>query len=240
MSEQTSFVSHLIELRTRLIRCFLAITVIFLLLVGFSAQIYHAVATPLMDLLPQQSTMIATEIAAPFLTPFKLTLIVAIYLAMPYVLYQGWMFISPGLYEQEKHVTLPVFIASVILFYAGTLFALYVVSPLLYAFFNAIAPEGVVVMPDITRFLDFIIKLAFGFGIAFEVPVITFMSVKSGLVSVTTLREKRPYIIVAAFVFGMLLTPPDVISQLLLALPILLLFEVALFLSGRISTKDQG
>jgi len=233
MPEQISFVSHLTELRTRLIRCVLAIVIVFVLLVGFSAQIYHAVATPLMDLLPQQSTMIATEVAAPFLTPFKLTLFVAIYLAMPFILFQGWMFVSPGLYDQEKHVALPVFIASVVLFYAGTLFALYVVSPLLYAFFNATAPEGVLVMPDISRFLDFIIKLAFGFGIAFEVPVITFMSVKTGLVNVQTLREKRPYIIVAAFVFGMLLTPPDVISQLLLAIPILLLFEIALFLSAR-------
>lgn len=239
MPEQTTFVSHLTELRTRLIRCVLAIVIVFLLLAGFSAQIYHAVATPLMDMLPQQSTMIATEVAAPFLTPFKLTLFVAIYLAMPFILFQGWMFVSPGLYDQEKHVALPVFIASVVLFYAGTLFALYVVSPLLYAFFNATAPDGVVIMPDISRFLDFIIKLAFGFGIAFEVPVITFMSVKTGLVNVQTLREKRPYIIIAAFVFGMLLTPPDVISQLLLAVPILLLFEIALFLSARTLDNNQ-
>ncbi|MCG8323928.1 MAG: twin-arginine translocase subunit TatC, partial [Thiotrichales bacterium] len=177
--------------------------------------------------------MIATEIAAPFLAPFKLTLFVAVYLAMPYILLQGWLFVAPGLYDQEKRYTLPIVLSSVVLFYIGTLFALFIVAPLLYAFFNATAPQGVVVMPDISRFLDFILKLAFGFGLAFEVPVITFMSVKLKLVDVETLRKKRPYIIVSAFVFAMLLTPPDVVSQLLLAIPILVLFELALFLSSR-------
>ncbi len=239
-TEPSTFLSHLVELRSRLIRSVVAIVVVFILLAGFSAEIYQLVATPLMELLPRQSAMIATEVAAPFLTPFKLTFFVAIYLAMPYVLLQCWLFVSPGLYEQEKHLALPLFVTSVILFYAGTLFALLVVSPLLYAFFNATAPEGVLVMPDISRFLDFIIKLAFGFGLAFEVPVITFLAVKTGLVGIATLREKRPYIIIAAFVFGMLLTPPDVVSQLLLAIPVLLLFEISLFLSARIIPQKSG
>lgn len=233
MADETSLISHLIELRMRLIRCCISVLAVFLLLVGFSSEIYHLIANPLLELLPQGGSMIATEVASPFLTPFKLTLIVAFYLAMPYMLWQIWQFISPGLYTKEKLAALPLFIASVILFYVGTLFALVVVSPLLYAFFQAMSPEGVVVMPDITRFLDFVIKLAFGFGIAFEVPVITFMAVKSGLVEVATLRRKRPFIIVAAFVFATLLTPPDVISQLLLAVPVLVLFEAGLFLAAR-------
>lgn len=238
MSDQGSLISHLVELRTRLIRCVVAILVLFILLAGFSADIYHLFATPMIQLLPQQSSMIATQVAAPFLTPFKLTLFVSVYLVMPYILFQLWMFIAPGLYEKEKQFALPVFMASVVLFYTGTFFALYVVSPLLYAFFNATTPEGVMIMPDISHFLDFILKLSFGFGLAFEVPVITFMIIRAGIVSADTLRQKRPYIIVATFVMAMLLTPPDVVSQLLLAVPALLLFEIALFLSDR--ALNQG
>ena len=214
-------------------RCVIASGIVFLALMGFANSLYSHIALPLIAQLPDNSSMIATEVAAPFLAPFKLTLFVSIALVMPYILYQAWGFIAPGLYNREKRFALPVLVSSVLLFYFGMAFAYFVVLPLLFGFLVATAPEGVAVMTDISRYLDFIIKLFFAFGLAFEVPVITCLIVASGLVSADALAQKRPYIIIAAFVFGMLLTPPDIISQILLAVPMWFLFELGLFLSHR-------
>ena len=237
MSETSTLISHLIELRQRLMRCIIASGVAFLLLMNFANPLYTHIATPLLAQLPEQSSMIATEVAAPFLAPFKLTLFLSVALVMPFILYQAWGFIAPGLYSKEKRFALPVLVSSVVLFYLGIAFAYFVVLPLLFAFLVTTAPEGVAVMTDISRYLDFIIKLFFAFGLAFEVPVITCLCIASGLVSADSLAEKRPYIIIAAFVFGMLLTPPDIISQTLLAVPMWLLFELGLFISRQYLTQ---
>jgi len=183
--------------------------------------------------------MIATEVASPFMAPFKLTLFAAIFITMPYLLAQLWGFIAPGLYQQEQRLARPLLISSILLFYAGTAFAYFVVFPLIFGFFNAVTPDGVTVMTDISRYLDFVLKLFFAFGLAFEVPVATVLLIWSGFASVDTLKRNRPYVIVAAFVMGMLLTPPDVISQVLLALPIWLLFEAGLFFSHRLPTRTE-
>ena len=183
--------------------------------------------------------MIATEVASPFMAPFKLTLFAAIFISMPYLLAQLWGFIAPGLYQQEQRLARPLLISSILLFYAGTAFAYFVVFPLIFGFFNAVTPEGVAVMTDISRYLDFVLKLFFAFGLAFEVPVATVLLIWSGFASVETLKRNRPYVIVAAFVMGMLLTPPDVISQVLLALPIWLLFEAGLFFSNRLPVRIE-
>jgi sec-independent protein translocase protein TatC len=237
--EQTFF-SHLIELRTRLLRSFYCVAILFCLLFYFSNDLYNAIATPLLEQLPSGSSMIATEVASPFLAPFKLTLFISIFIAMPYILYQTWSFIAPGLYTNEKRFTIPLIVTSVILFYAGTAFAFFVVFPLLFAFLTAVAPEGVMVMTDINHYLNFILKLFFAFGLAFEIPVATYLFIWSGFITVAELKEKRPYIIVFAFVLGMLLTPPDIISQILLAVPVWLLFEIGLFLSNKFIPQDDA
>lgn len=234
--EQQSLASHLLELRSRLLRSIIGIILVFLLLAGFSNEIYQLIATPLIDQLPGNSNMIATEVAAPFLTPFKLTFFVAVFLMMPFLLYQAWSFIAPGLYDNERRFALPLLMSSIVLFYMGIAFAFFVVFPLLFAFLVTTAPEGVTIMTDISRYLDFIMKLFFAFGLAFEVPVFTILLLRSGFTTVESLVEKRPYIIIAAFVFGMLLTPPDVISQVLLAVPVWLLFELGLFLGCKFLT----
>jgi sec-independent protein translocase protein TatC len=179
-------------------------------------------------------------VASPFLTPFKLTLVVAVFIAMPFVLYQFWAFIAPGLYRHERRLVMPLLASSTILFYAGAAFAYYVVFPLVFAFFTSTAPEGVAVMTDISRYLDFVLMLFFAFGIAFEVPVFTVLLVWTGMVTQDGLRQKRPYIVVGAFVIGMLLTPPDIISQTLLAVPVLILFELGVFFSGWFVSKRSG
>ncbi len=233
MTEQHTLVSHLIELRTRFIRCIAAAAIVFLLLAAFSNDIYSLIATPLLDQLPENSSMIATEVAAPFLTPFKLTLFVALFLVMPYLLYQAWGFVAPGLYKKERRLAVPLLLSSIVLFYLGVAFSFYVVFPLLFSFLTATVPEGVTIMTDISHYLNFIIKLFFAFGLAFEVPVFTIVVLWSGVTDVETLRRQRPYIIIAAFVFGMLLTPPDIISQVMLAVPIWLLFELGLLLGAK-------
>jgi len=226
-----TLLSHLIELRDRILRMFLAILVVFLMLFPFANQIYTFLATPLMVHLPEGTSMIAIEVAAPFLIPFKLVLLLAVVLTIPYTLYQLWAFIAPGLYKHEKKMAAPLVASSTILFYLGMAFAYFVVFPLIFAFFTATAPEGVAVMTDISRYLDFVIMLFIAFGIAFEVPIATILLVQMGATTPEKLASKRPYVIVGTFVIGMILTPPDIISQTLLALPMWILFEIGLILS---------
>jgi len=234
---QQPLISHLIELRDRLLRGVLAVLIIALCLLPFSNELYHFLAEPLLSQLPETSTMIATEVASPFLTPFKLTLSLAILLAIPVLLYQLWAFIAPGLYDNERKMVFPLLFASTILFFLGIIFAYFVIFPLVFGFLTQAAPEGVAVMTDISSYLDFVLKLFFAFGVAFEVPIATLLLIWSGISSVKSLTEKRPYIVVGAFVIGMLLTPPDVISQTLLALPIWLLFELGLFCARWLPNK---
>jgi sec-independent protein translocase protein TatC len=226
-----SFISHLVELRDRLVRAVLVVLVLLLGLLPFSNKLYKLLADPLLRQLPEGTSMIATEVASPFLAPFKLTLVTAIFLAVPVLLYQLWAFIAPGLYEREKRLVFPLLFLSSVLFYLGVAFAFYVVFPLMFAFFQAVAPEGVAVMTDISSYLDFVLKIFFAFGIAFEVPVATILLVWGGFTTPGAMADKRAYVIVGAFVVGMLLTPPDIISQTLLAFPMWLLFELGVFLS---------
>jgi len=227
-NDQQPLISHLIELRDRLLRGVLAVLLFALCLFPFSNDLYTFLSEPLLRHLPETSTMIATEVASPFLTPFKLTLSTAILLAIPVLLYQLWAFIAPGLYKHEKKIVFPLMLASTLLFLLGIMFAYYVVFPLIFGFLTQAAPEGVAVMTDISSYLDFVLKLFFAFGLAFEVPIATLLLVWTGASSIESLKQKRPYIIVGSFVIGMLLTPPDVISQTLLALPVWLLFELGL------------
>lgn len=237
--EETSLVSHLIELRDRLIRIFLSVLVVFLCIFPFSEDLFTLVAQPLLNELPENSTMIATQVASPFLTPFKTTLWVALFVAMPVVIYQVWAFVAPGLYKKEKRFAVPLVVSSIILFYCGVAFAYGVVFPLMFAFFNAVAPEGVAVMTDINNYLDFVLVLFFAFGMAFEVPIATVMLVWSGLTTPAKLAEARPYVFLGAFVAGMLLTPPDVISQTLLAVPVYLLYEAGIIMARIMVPKKE-
>jgi sec-independent protein translocase protein TatC len=238
ISEQP-FVQHLIELRDRLLRVVLAVVVIFLALFAFANDLYTFLAEPLLRHMPEGTSMIATEVASPFLTPFKLTLVLSVFIVVPYILYQAWGFIAPGLYQREQRLVFPLLFSSTLLFYAGMSFAYFVVFPLVFGFLTGIAPEGVAVMTDISRYLDFVLKMFFAFGLAFEVPIATILVVWSGMATAEDLAKKRPYIIVGAFVFGMLLTPPDIISQTLLAVPMWILFELGLIFS-RWYTKDRA
>ena len=238
VNKEQSLLEHLIELRDRLLHMVLAVLVLFLVLFPFSEEIFTIVAEPLLALMPEGTSMIATSVTSPFLVPFKLVLLLAVLLAVPYLLHQLWAFVAPGLYSHEKRLAAPLLISSVLLFYLGIAFAYFVVFPLLFAFFIAIAPEGVEVMTDISQYLDFIIAIFFAFGIAFEVPVATFLLILAGATTPEKMAKKRPYIIVGAFVIGMMLTPPDVISQSLLAVPMWLLFEIGLIMS-RIFIKPK-
>lgn len=231
-------VAHLTELRDRLLRAMLSVLVIFICLFPFSNEIYTFISEPLRALLPEGSSMIATEVASPFLTPFKLTLVMSIFVAIPVILYQIWSFVAPGMYRQEKRIAFPLLASSVLLFYAGASFAYFVVFPLIFAFFTSVGPTDVAVMTDINRYLDFVLKLFFAFGIAFEIPIAAVILIWSGITTPDALAKKRPYIIVGCFIFGMLLTPPDVISQSLLAVPMWMLFEVGVFF-GRIIEKRR-
>jgi len=236
--KEQSLLDHLIELRDRLLHMVLAVLILFLALFPFSEQIFTAVAQPLLALMPEGTSMIATSVTSPFLVPFKLVLLLAVLLAVPYLLHQMWAFVAPGLYSHEKRLAAPLLVSSVFLFYCGIAFAYFVVFPLLFAFFIAVAPEGVSVMTDIGQYLDFIIAIFFAFGIAFEVPVATFLLILAGATTADKMAKKRPYIIVGAFVIGMMLTPPDVISQSLLAIPMWALFEIGLIMS-RIFIKPK-
>lgn len=232
-------IAHLAELRNRLLRCLACVFVVFLGLSVFANDIYSLVAGPLLVQLPATGSMIATEVAAPFLVPFKLTFFAAVFVSVPYLLYQVWAFVAPGLYQDEQRLVLPLISSSVLLFYLGCAFAFFVVFPLLFAFLTSTAPAGVTVMTDISHYLNFILKMFFAFGVAFEVPIAIILFVWTGLASVKSLARKRPYIIVGAFTAGMLLTPPDIISQVLLAVPVWLLFELGLVLGRFVRRQDQ-
>ena len=233
------FISHLVELRDRLLRMVVAVVLVFLVLFPFANDLYTFIAEPIRAQLPEGSQMIATQVASPFLTPFKLALVVAVFVAMPYLLYQFWGFVAPGLYTHEKRLAVPLLASSIVLFYLGMLFAYAVVFPLVFGFFTAVTPAGVAQMPDIAFYLEFVLKLFFAFGIAFEIPIATILLVAIGATTPEALRAKRPYVIVAVFVAGMLLTPPDVISQTLLALPMWLLFEAGIFFSRFFARGDE-
>ncbi|MBM24082.1 MAG: twin-arginine translocase subunit TatC [Gammaproteobacteria bacterium] len=237
--KEETLLSHLIELRSRLLKMGASILVVFLVLAPFSDFIFRSIALPLMEQLPEGSTMIATQVASPFLTPFKTTMFAALFLSMPVVLYQVWGFTAPGLYKKEKRFAVPLLLSSIVLFYFGTVFAYLVVFPLMFAFFTSAAPAGVAVMTDIASYLDFVLVLFFAFGIAFEVPIATVVLVWSGLTSVETLAKNRAYVFLGAFIVGMLITPPDVISQTLLAVPVYLLYECGILLSKILTNKKE-
>ena len=232
-------VAHLRELRDRFRNALIAVFVAFLGLFPFANQLYTYVSEPLRSLLPEGSSMIATEVTSPFLTPFKLSLVLAVFVAMPVILAQVWGFIAPGLYKSERRIAIPILTSSVVLFYTGVAFAYYVVFPLLFGFFTTVGPVDISVMTDINRYLDFVLKLFFAFGLAFEVPVAAVILILTGVVTADQLAKNRSYVIVGCFVMGMLLTPPDVISQTLLALPMWLLFEIGLVM-GRILSRSPS
>lgn len=242
--KQESIVTHLVELRNRLIKIIFGVGIVVLGLFPFANEIYSFLAEPLLKHLPEQSTMVAIDVASPFLTPFKLVLVLAVVLTIPWILYQMWAFVAPGLYKHERRLVMPLLVSSSFLFYLGMVFAYYIVFPLVFGFFTKVAPEGVSVMTDISRYLDFVTKLFIAFGAAFEVPVLTFILVTTGVTTVEALSSARSYVIVAAFVVGMLLTPPDIISQVLLAIPVWLLFELGLVMTKlvkpRISSPESS
>jgi sec-independent protein translocase protein TatC len=221
-------IAHLIELRDRLIRILVVILLFFIAFIAFANDLYAYLAEPLQSLLPEGASMIATQVASPFLAPFKLALYLSVYCGAPMILYQLWGFIAPGLYDNEKKIAGPLLISSIFLFYAGMAFAYYAVFPLVFGFFTTIGPTGVTVMTDIDAYLSFVLKLFLAFGLAFEIPVATMLLVKAGIASPESLKQKRPYVFIGCFVVGMLITPPDVISQTLLAVPMWLLFEAGL------------
>lgn len=238
LTQKESFVSHLVELRDRILRSVLVLLALILVLVPFANDLYVFFAKPLMAALPEGTSMISTEPHGPFFVPLKLVIAVSVILAMPYLLHQLWAFVAPGLYDNEKALAIPLLISSTLLFYLGIVFAYFVVFPLVFAFFTSTAPEGVAVMTDINAYFSFCMKLFFAFGVSFEVPVATVIMVKMGITTPEDLAGKRPYVIVGAFVVGMLMTPPDIFSQTLLALPVWLLFEVGVKLSRRFRPAD--
>lgn len=236
--QELPLVQHLIELRTRLLHIILFVLVTFGCLFYFANDIYYLISAPLQKLLPENSSMIATDVISPFLTPLKLTFFSAILLAIPFILYQVWAFIAPGLYKHEKRLAVPLLISSILLFYLGMAFAYFVVFPLIFSFITGIGLTGVATMTDITKYLDFVLQIFFAFGFAFEIPIATVLMIHAGIISPDGLAEKRPYIIVGCFIVGMLLTPPDVFSQILLAVPMWMLFEVGIFF-GRFVYKEK-
>ena len=236
-TEQT-FISHLIELRARLLRSIAGVAIVLLGLMPFQNQIYHWLAAPLLAKMPGGGTMIATEVASSFYAPFALTAFVALLISAPYLFYQAWAFVAPGLYLNERRLALPLLVSSTLLFYIGIAFCYYVVFPLAFGFFTTTAPEGVTVMTDISRYLDFVIKMFLAFGCAFEVPVATFLVVRTGMISAEELSKKRPYVIVGAFTAGAILTPPDVFSQCMLSIPMWMLYEIGLLFSRYFVTPE--
>ncbi|MCK9237176.1 MAG: twin-arginine translocase subunit TatC [Thiopseudomonas sp.] len=244
MSQKTDtgsmpLVAHLTELRNRVLRSVVAVLVVFLCLFYFAQEIYALVSAPLRVYLPEGATMIATGVASPFFTPFKLTMVVSVFVTIPYILHQVWGFIAPGLYQREKRIAVPLLVSSIFLYYAGMAFAYFVVFPIMFGFFASVTPAGVAMMTDIGQYLDFVLTIFFAFGVAFEIPVATFLLIWVGVVDVATLRKSRPYVVVGCFVVGMVLTPPDVFSQTLLALPMWFLFEVGLIFGG-LAIKDRA
>ena len=238
--KELTLLEHLVELRSRLLKACFAILIALLCLLPFARHLYETLAAPMLAQLPEGSSMIAIDVASPFLAPFKLSLLLAVLVAMPVVLFQLWAFVAPALYRHEKRLTKPLLFSSVMLFYAGCAFAYFVVFPLVFGFMTRVAPEGVSVMTDISKYLDFVITLFLAFGITFEVPIATIILVATGITTPDKLKKMRPYIIVGAFALGMLLTPPDVISQTLLALPMWLLFEIGIALSKMLLIEKES
>ena len=228
---EMSYVEHLREFRSRLIIFFIFVCLVLICCLPFANEIYFFISSPLTSILPEGSNMIATEVASPFVAPLRLTIYCALILSMPYCFIELWGFISPGLYKKERTFVLPLLISSIILFYAGVAFAFFIVSPIILNFFIYSAPDSIQVMTDINKYLNFVIKLFFAFGLAFEIPVATFLLITSGIAQKESLKKMRPYLIVGFFFLAMLLTPPDIFSQLFLALPMWMLFEVGLLIS---------
>ena len=228
-----SVISHFLELRARLLKVIIFFVFLSILGIPFSAEIYSFVAAPLINLLPDGATMIATEVASPFMAPIKLTLYIAMLFSMPWLFYQIWMFISPGLYSNERTFTGPLLFSTIILFFSGASFAFFIVCPIIFKFFIGMAPESIIIMTDISQYLSFIFKLVFAFGVAFEIPVATILLVKSGFATRNSLIKARPYLIILFLIIGMLLTPPDIFSQLFLAIPMWVLFEIGIILAKK-------
>lgn len=238
--QEGSLISHLLELRNRLLRAVIAILIVFVPCALFANELFTLVATPLMEKLPEGTSMISTSVVAPFMVPFKLALLAAVFFAMPYVLYEAWAFVSPGLYRHEKRFAIPLLGSSIVLFYSGAAFAYFVVFPLMFAFLAKTAPAGVLMMTDIANYLDFVVLLIFTFGIAFEVPIATLLLAWTGLVRVETMRKNRGYVLLAIFVLAAFLTPPDAISQTFMALPMYLLYELGIVLSKFMLKEKQA
>jgi sec-independent protein translocase protein TatC len=239
-AQEESFLSHLIELRDRLIRALLAILIVFLCLFPWARDLYSVLAQPLLASLPKGGQMIATDVVGVFLVPMKVTLMVAFVIALPVVLFQAWAFVAPGLYAHEKKLVLPLIVASVLLFIIGMAFAYFLVFPTVFGFMASVAPEGVAWMTDIDKYLSFVLTTFMAFGITFEVPVVVIVLVRMGIVSIAKLKEIRPYVIVGAFVIGAIFTPPDVLSQVMLAVPLWLLYELGILLARFISVKKPA
>lgn len=239
MDDQQTFISHLIELRDRLLRAVIAWIIIFIGLFPWAKELYALLAKPMLASLPQGGQMIATEVVTPFFVPVKVAMMTAFLLALPYMMYQAWAFVAPGLYAHEKRVILPLSVASVLLFLIGMAFAYFLVFPVVFGFVVGIAPEGVAVMTDINKYLDFVITLFIAFGVTFEVPIVVVALTKMGVVELAALRQGRPYVIVGAFVIAAIVTPPDVISQFMLAVPMWLLYEAGLLVAGWLAKHSQ-
>ncbi|MDB2518335.1 twin-arginine translocase subunit TatC [Gammaproteobacteria bacterium] len=231
MTHKESLASHLLELRSRLIRILICFGFLALIGIPFSSDIYTFAASPLLEILPSGSSMIATQVTSPLMAPLKLVFFSALLITMPYLFYEMWMFMSPGLYKKEKTFIAPLMLSTIFLFLSGVAFAYFIVCPIIFKFFIGVAPESISVMTDINQYMNFVIKLIFAFGIAFEIPVATFLLIKSEIVKKETLVKARPYLVIVFFVFGMLLTPPDIFSQLFLAIPMWVLFELGLLVS---------
>ncbi len=238
-SKEMTFVQHLVELRDILLRSVIAILVIFISLFPFANEVYSFIAAPIISVLPQGSNIIAIGVISPFLTPLKMALIMAVYLAMPYLLYQVWKFVAPALYKHERQMIVPLVVSSTILFYAGLLFSFYIVFPVIFGFLSSIGPSIVDFTPDIQYYLDFVLKVSFAFGVAFEVPIATILLIMFGMTTIENLKKNRPYVVIGAFILGMLLTPPDIISQTLIAIPMWLLFEAGLIFAPLFVRKEE-
>ncbi|RUM77014.1 MAG: twin-arginine translocase subunit TatC [Candidatus Thioglobus sp.] len=233
-----TFVQHLIELRDKLLHSVIAILIVFLGIFPFANEVYSFIAAPIINVLPADTNIIAIGVISPFLTPLKMALIFAVYLAMPYLLYQIWSFIAPALYKHERQMIIPLIVSSTILFYAGILFSFYVVFPVIFGFLSSVGPSIVDFTPDIQYYLDFVLKVSFAFGIAFEVPIATILLIMFNITTIEKLKNNRPYVIIGAFILGMLLTPPDIISQVLIAIPMWLLFEAGLIFAPMFKRKN--
>jgi sec-independent protein translocase protein TatC len=238
--KEMTFVQHLVELRDILLRSVIAILVVFISLFPFANEVYSFIAAPIINVLPEGGNIIAIGVISPFLTPLKMALIMAVYIAMPYLLYQIWKFIAPALYKREKQMVMPLIISSTILFYAGLLFSFYVVFPVIFGFLSDIGPSTVDFTPDIQYYLDFVLKVSFAFGVAFEVPIATILLIMFGATTIENLKKNRPYVVIGAFILGMLLTPPDIISQTLIAIPMWLLFEAGLIFAPLFTRKAES